>query len=115
MALDSGTGRWTAAPKGANHWTGMESIAAPAWCRWRRGRSGVLVIAPHGGRREPTPPVGRPGARFGARPRKVNDLHTVDVAEELADALDAALIANPTLDRNHLDLNRITQVTGRAP
>ena len=90
----------------------MESFAAPAWCRWRRGRNGVLIIAPHGGRREPTPPSGAP---FGARPRKVNDLHTADVAEELADALDAALIANPTLDRNHVDLNRITQVTRRAP
>jgi hypothetical protein len=90
----------------------MESMQAPLWCQWRRGRSAVLVIAPHGGRREPAV-ARRPGA--GARPRKVNDLHTADVAVELADALDASLIVNPTLDRNQLDLNRITQVAARAP
>ena len=45
----------------------------------------------------------------------MNDLRTADLAEELADALGAACIVNPTLDRNQLDLNRISQVTARAP
>jgi hypothetical protein len=88
----------------------MTGIETPAWCRWRRGRSAVLVIAPHGGRRG--------GARRppgSGRGQKVNDLHTADVAAELADRLDAALIVNPTLDRNELDLNRISQVAARAP
>jgi hypothetical protein len=91
----------------------MTAIDPPAWCRWRRGGSAVLVIAPHGGRREPLPPAPRPGQH--ARGRKVNDLHTADLAAELADTLDASLIVNPALDRNQLDLNRISQVAARAP
>jgi hypothetical protein len=91
----------------------MTAIETPAWCRWRRGRSAVLVIAPHGGRREPIPTAPRPGQPL--RERKVNDLHTADLAAELAEALDASLIINPALDRNQLDLNRISQVATRAP
>jgi hypothetical protein len=44
----------------------------------------------------------------------VNDLYTADLAEELADALGASLIVNSAVDRNHLDLNRISQVAARA-
>lgn len=79
----------------------------PVWCRWRIGAGPVLLIAPHGGARPPDAP---------ARSRvRVNDLHTAVMAEELADALDASLIANPTADRNALDLNRLSQVSARAP
>ncbi|MEO8603344.1 MAG: hypothetical protein ABI629_12280 [bacterium] len=78
----------------------------PAWCRWRAGGSHLLLIAPHGGARD--------AARSG-RPRKVNDLHTAEFADELAVATDAGLIANPSLDRNHLDLNRISQLVRGAP
>jgi hypothetical protein len=78
----------------------------PDWCRVRRGTSALLLVAPHG------------GARLGARPArgtvKVNDLHTATLADELATALDAGLVANPTLDRNVLDLNRISQVARAA-
>ena len=78
----------------------------PTWCRVRRGGSAVLLVAPHG------------GMRRGARPQrgavKVNDLHTAALAEELAAELDAGLIANPVLDRNELDLNRISQVARAA-
>ena len=87
----------------------MTSPEPPAWCHWRRGRSAVLVIAPHGGRRPPasheTP--GRGG-------RRVNDLYTAELADELVDALGAACVVNRSLDRNQLDLNRISQVTARA-
>jgi len=90
----------------------MTEPNVPEWCRWRAGRSAVLVIAPHGGRR----PFAHSGAaRETPGPRKVNDLYTAGLAEELADALDGALIVNPTLDRNQLDLNRISQVAARAP
>lgn len=82
-------------------------LHVPDWCRVRRGRSALLLVAPHGGARGAGRPVGR-----GA---KVNDLHTAGLAEELADALDAGLIANPVLDRNQLDLNRISQVARDAP
>jgi len=94
----------------------MTTIATPPWCRWREGRSAILVVAPHGGRRDPQPgalPARAP--RGGVHTRKVNDLHTAALAEELAETLDAALIVNPAVDRNHLDLNRISQVTARAP
>ncbi len=78
----------------------------PNWCRVRRGGSALLLVAPHG------------GARRGAGPArgavKVNDLHTAALAEELATQLDAGLVANPVLDRNELDLNRISQVARAA-
>ena len=78
----------------------------PSWCRVRSGGSALLLVAPHG------------GARGGVRPArgtvKVNDLHTAALAEALAHELDAGLIANPVLDRNELDLNRISQVARAA-
>src|SRR5262249_61276113 len=87
----------------------MTSLAAPTWCRWARGDSALLVIAPHGGRR---PALSRGGA--GRSMRKVNDLFTADLAGELAAALGAAYVGNPALDRNQLDLNRISQVAAPA-
>lgn len=78
----------------------------PAWCRVRRGGGALLLVAPHGGARH--------RARPTRGPVKVNDLHTAALAEELATALDAALVANPVLDRNELDLNRISQVARAA-
>ncbi|MDX2167648.1 MAG: hypothetical protein SF182_11315 [Deltaproteobacteria bacterium] len=77
----------------------------PTWCRWRVGGGPLLLVAPHGGRRDAA-------RRRGA---KVNDLHTAELAVELADRLDASLIVNPSLDRNTLDLNRVGQVHARAP
>lgn len=81
--------------------------AAP-WCRWRRGTSPVLLVAPHGGRRAAQPWNDR-------RDPKVNDLHTADLATALAERLEASLIVNRSLDRNILDLNRISQVVRQAP
>src|SRR5258706_13774546 len=91
----------------------MTNIETPAWCQWRRGGSAVLVIAPHGGRRAPAPRP--PGAAQPRRARKVNDLHTAELATELADTLDAGLIVNPALDRNELDLNRNSQAAPPPP
>jgi len=45
----------------------------------------------------------------------VNDLHTADLAWELAERLDADALVNDEIDRNDLDLNRITQIRARAP
>ncbi len=70
----------------------------------------MLVVAPHGGlcRRDLLAPDGD-GTLRG------NDLHTCEVAEELASRLDATLVANVAVDRNELDLNRIDEVEARAP
>lgn len=50
-----------------------------------------------------------------SRPGKVNDIHTADVSFRLAEELKASFIVNERLDRNELDLNRISQVSRRAP
>lgn len=70
----------------------------------------MLVVAPHGGlcRRDRLEPDGD-GTLRG------NDLHTCEVAEELAARLDATLVANVAVDRNELDLNRIDEVEAHAP
>ena len=81
----------------------------PAWCEWQRGRSHVLIIAPHGGRRR------RPNRLADGRAPKVNDLYTAEIARNLAQRLDASYIVNTALDRNELDLNRLAQVLRLAP
>jgi hypothetical protein len=78
----------------------------PIWCHWRAGRSPLLLVAPHGGRRGDGP---------RRRGDKVNDLHTAELARDLAERLDASLIANASHDRNALDLNRVSQVRNQAP
>jgi len=77
--------------------------------RVRRGRQPLLIVAPHGGRRHP----GRRPWTSGAL--RVNDLHTADLAWDLAEQLDADALVNDEVDRNDLDLNRITQIRARAP
>ena len=81
----------------------------PAWCEWRRGRTAVLLVAPHGGR--------RPRVDIAALPAhlRVNDLYTAEVTRELADRLAAGVVINATHDRNRLDLNRTSQILRRAP
>jgi hypothetical protein len=64
-------------------------------------------VAPHGGRRRAAP--------AHPRARKVNDIHTADLSLHLAKELEASFVVNANLDRNELDLNRISQVVRRAP
>jgi hypothetical protein len=81
----------------------------PPWMRSRSGSTPVLFIAPHGGLSERDllePPV---------VPARSNDIHTAGLAAELADRLDAGLLANEAFDRNRLDLNRVSDVLERAP
>jgi len=82
--------------------------ALPSWCCIRSGHCDVLLIAPHGGRRPST------DAAF-PRVRKVNDLYTAELTLDLAAKLDATAIVNGGCDRNEIDLNRIGQITRRAP
>ncbi len=78
----------------------------PPWLCLERGSAPILVVAPHGGRRHERRHPGK---------HKVNDLRTADLTRELATALGATAIINERLDRNHLDLNRLSQVRRDAP
>lgn len=73
------------------------------------GRTPLVLVAPHGGRRDP---VRRP---WGSAPLKMNDLHTAALTRELAAALGAAALVNGELDRNDVDLNRLSAAHDRLP
>lgn len=83
------------------------AIGAPRWLETPEGGAPVLLIAPHGGRAGP--------ATHAMLNPKVNDLHTADITRELAWRLDAGAIINAGMDRNQLDLNRLSQVMSEAP
>ncbi|HYR95565.1 MAG TPA: hypothetical protein VEM57_02470, partial [Candidatus Binatus sp.] len=73
------------------------------------GESPLVLVAPHGGRRDP---VRRPWAGGHLR---MNDLHTAEVTAELAAVTGAAALINTDHDRNDVDLNRIVEAHDRAP
>jgi len=81
----------------------------PVWLKHVRGEAPVLVVAPHGGRR-PAASELEPG-----KSRKVNDLHTVEIALDLAERTRASAIVNSAEDRNRVDLNRVSDVRRDAP
>ena len=81
----------------------MSGISEP-WLEQLAGKGPVLVLAPHGGRRE----------REAAAGDRVNDLHTAEIARELAVRLGAAALINHGLDRNETDLNRISELVDRG-
>ncbi len=80
-------------------------LVVPEYLALREGTRAVIVVAPHGGRRQ------RPLRRGDS----VNDLQTAEIAWELAERVDAHAIVNHGLDRNDIDLNRITHLATRAP
>ena len=87
-----------------------DEAAAAKGARWLQAPDGdapVLLIAPHGGH-------AGPATRAMLHP-KVNDLHTADITRELAQRLGAGAIINAGMDRNRLDLNRLSQVMNEAP
>lgn len=90
-------------PQTRGNWIPPHGV--PDYLTLRQGSRPFVVVAPHGGRRN------RPIRRGDA----VNDLHTAEIAAELAERLDAHAILNHSLDRNDCDLNRITHLTERAP
>lgn len=100
----SGTGNW---PTGEAHaavaWAA--GLDVPGFLALREGRRPLVFVAPHGGLRR------RPIRRGDS----VNDLHTAGIAWELAERLDAHAIVNHGLDRNDIDLNRISHLALRAP
>ncbi|HUY38155.1 MAG TPA: hypothetical protein VMV13_04960 [Candidatus Binataceae bacterium] len=80
---------------------------AGSWLQSIEADSPILLIAPHGGR-------AGAASRATLHP-KVNDLHTADIARELAQRLGAAALINFGMDRNRLDCNRLTQLAEQAP
>ena len=81
--------------------------ASSPWLEIIEGDAPILLIAPHGGR------AGQ-ATRSLLNP-KVNDLHTAAITRELSALLDAPALINAAMDRNHLDLNRLSQVSANAP
>ena len=73
------------------------------------GTTPLVLVAPHGGRRDP---VERP---WGKSALKVNDLHTAALTVELAERTGAAALINDGTDRNDVDLNRISGAVEHAP
>ena len=71
-----------------------------AWLEQVAGSGPVIVVAPHGGRRQ----------REVRPDDSVNDLHTAGIAREFARRLGAPALINHGLDRNDTDLNRISEL-----
>lgn len=82
-------------------------VALEPWMEQSGGDSAVLLIAPHAGR-------AGSATRAILNP-KVNDLHTAQITRDLAARLSATALINTGMDRNHLDLNRLSQITANAP
>ncbi len=62
----------------------LDDNGLPAWFVSRQARSPVVLVAPHGGTRE----------RTIRRTDGINDLHTADLALEIAQRLDARALIN---------------------
>ena len=73
---------------------------SPDWLQLRKGSRPVVFVAPHGGRR----------TRAVRRDDGINDLYTAELATELADRTDGYAVINREMDRNDVDLNRISQL-----
>jgi hypothetical protein len=89
----------------------LDGIARAAndarWLQVCDGSAPILLIAPHGGQ-------AGPATRATLNP-KVNDLYTAEITHDLARRLNASAVINAGMDRNRLDLNRLTQVMDDAP
>ena len=89
----------------------FDQAAAPKSARWLQAADGdapVLLIAPHGGQ-------AGPATRALLNP-KVNDVCTADITHEAWRSASAqARSSIPGMDRNRLDLNRLSQVMSDAP
>lgn len=79
----------------------------PSWMTYIGGETPIVFVAPHGGRRPTDAPI--------LDSIKVNDLYTAELTAQLAQLTRGYALINHSLDRNELDLNRISQVRTRAP
>lgn len=71
------------------------------------GEAPIVLVAPHGGRRPADAPI--------QDNTQVNDLYTAELTALLATRTRSYAFINHSLDRNDLDLNRLSQVRTRAP
>lgn len=79
----------------------------PDWMEYIEGEAPIVLVAPHGGRRPSDAPV--------QDSVKVNDLHTAGLTRQLAARTGGYALINQSLDRNEIDLNRVSQVRTDAP
>ncbi len=79
----------------------------PSWMSFIEGEAPIVLVAPHGGRRPADAPI--------KDNVKVNDLYTADLTALLAAHTRSFALINQSLDRNDLDLNRVSQVRAHAP
>ena len=79
----------------------------PDWMRYIEGDLPIVFVAPHGGRRPTDAPI-----RDSV---KVNDLYTAELTAELAARTRGYALINHALDRNEIDLNRVSRVRSDAP
>ena len=79
----------------------------PPWMTYIEGEAPIVLVAPHGGRRPADAPI--------RDSIKVNDLYTAELTALLAARTQSYALINHALDRNDLDLNRVSQVCARAP
>ena len=79
----------------------------PDWMRYIEGEVPIVLVAPHGGRRPTDAPI--------RNSVKVNDLHTAELTAELAARTRSYALINESLDRNEIDLNRVSRVRADAP
>jgi hypothetical protein len=79
----------------------------PSWMFFIEGETPTVLVAPHGGRRPADAPI--------KDNVKVNDLYTAELTALLAARTSSFALVNQSLDRNNLDLNRISQVRAHAP
>ncbi len=79
----------------------------PDWIEYIEGKAPIVLVAPHGGRRPSNAPI--------RDSIKVNDLHTATLTRQLASRTGGYALINQSLDRNEIDLNRVSQVRTDAP
>ncbi len=79
----------------------------PGWMTFTAGEAPIVLVAPHGGRRQADAPI--------TDSIKVNDLYTAELTHDLAAQTRSYALINHAHDRNKLDLNRVSQVKHDAP
>lgn len=84
-------------------------LDAPPWPEVIPGHAPILLVAPHGALRDHV------RVPWGSRPLRMNDVHTAALTCDLAARTGAAAVVNHDVDRNLIDLNRLSDALAGAP